>query len=149
MKNIYKNISIILVLILGFFLGTYILKSEKQVVKTSEEHSEETKEEIKKGKHRGRLFQKDNFTLELAIYEKGVPPEFRAYFFEKDKEINPSEVSLKIELNRFAGKKQIVEFKAKDEYLLGNQEIYEPHSFDVKIFANYKGIDYSSFLMFI
>lgn len=138
-----KIFSIILVLIIGYFSGVYILNSEKQVVVTEEEHGEEHKEEIKKGKHRGKLFEKDNFSLELVIYEKDVEPEFRVYAYESKKELKPSDFSVKIDLLRFGGKKQNVEFKPKEDYLLGNQEIYEPHSFDVKISANYKNKDYS------
>ena len=144
MKNILKTLSVLLILVIGFFSGSYILNLEKQVVQTEEgeDHGEEHTEEIKKGKHRGRLFEKDGFTLELSIYEKDVPPEFRAYAFEKGSEVKPSELSVKVELERFAGKKQVVQFKPKEDYLLGNQEIYEPHSFDAKVFAEYKNKEY-------
>ena len=45
-------------------------------------------EAVPKGPHGGRLLTEDKFALELAIYEQGVPPEFRAWFSLADQPID-------------------------------------------------------------
>src|SRR3990172_9551285 len=65
-------------------------------------HSED--EEQAKGPHGGKLFSEGDFRVEVTIYEKGVPPQFRVYAYEKDKNVNPEEVKLTIELHRLGGR---------------------------------------------
>ncbi len=150
-----KIIPVIIILVIGIFLGLAILKTEKIKVSSGhedehghnehEEHSESGEAEHQqghKGEHGGKVFSKDNFTLELAIFEKGVPPEFRVYIENHHKPVSPDEVKLIIELNRFAGKKDIINFKSQKTYLLGDKTVEEPHSFDVSIKANWQGKDY-------
>ena len=46
-----------------------------------------------KGIHNGRLLHDQNFTLELAIFETGVPPEYRAWAYVDGKAVAPSAVA--------------------------------------------------------
>jgi cobalt-zinc-cadmium efflux system membrane fusion protein len=78
----------------------------------------------------------------VTIFERGVPPEFRVFFYEKGKPIDPAEVKLTIELHRFGGRVDKIGFAKREDYLLGDKEIVEPHSFDVKVMADYKGKSY-------
>lgn len=138
-----KILPAILILFIGIYLAFAILKTEK--VNVSSEHHEdakaETVDEIPKGSHRGKLFTKEGFSLEITIFETDVPPEFRVFILDKGKPVNLDEVKLTVELRRLQ-RTDVIKFKKKDDYLLGTQVIEEPHSFDVKIMANYKGKNY-------
>lgn len=100
------------------------------------------KVEPEKGPHQGRLLQKEDFVLELAIVQDGMPPEFRVWINKNDQLVNPNEVSLEIVLTRLGGVKDYIKFKPQDDFLRGNGEIYEPHSFVVTINAEYEGEQY-------
>lgn len=85
-----------------------------------------------KGPHRGRMLRKDGFAVEVKIYEEGVPPEFRLYGFEDGKPVDPTTMTARITLRRLDRTDQIA-FTPRSDYLLGDQEIYEPHSFDATV----------------
>lgn len=139
-----KNI----ITILGIFaicaiLAFFILRTEKPSMGENYPASGEEKQtEFVRGPHRGRLLSRDNFQVEVAIYETGVPPQFRIYPFENGKPINPDEVKITILLHRFAGRVDKIAFHKEADYLRGDQEIYEPHSFDVEVKAEHKGMVY-------
>jgi cobalt-zinc-cadmium efflux system membrane fusion protein len=95
-----------------------------------------------KGPHGGRLLEEDGFQLEVTIYERGIPPEFRVYAFESGKPLDPDEVRLTIELSRLGGRLDVVDFRKVGDYLLGNVEVVEPHSFDAGIVAEWNGKTY-------
>lgn len=142
--SIKKLIPVILIILLGGYLALSILKTEKVTVNS--EHGEEAKAEtvvaeIPKGPHKGKLFTKDGFSLEITIYETGVPPEFRVFILDNGKTVNLDEVKLTVELKRLQ-RTDLIKFKKHEDYLLGDQEIVEPHSFDVTINASYKGKNY-------
>lgn len=101
------------------------------------EHAEEG--EGPKGPHGGRLLKDGDFSLELAIFEKGVPPEFRAWFAQSGKPVAPREVKLSVELKRPWGDVDTFSFTPEDGYARGNGEVEEPHSFDYTIVAEYAG----------
>ena len=95
-----------------------------------------------KGPHGGRLLSEDDFQVEITIYERGVPPQFRVYAFDRGKAVNPDEVKLTIELHRLGGRVDVINFQREGEYLRGDKVIEEPHSFDVKVLAEWKGKTY-------
>lgn len=95
-----------------------------------------------KGPHGGRLLVEEDFQVEVTIYESGVPPEFRVYVYEAGERVSPEEVQLTIELHRLGGRVDVIAFQPKSDYLLGDQVVYEPHSFDVEIEAKWKGQTY-------
>ena len=95
-----------------------------------------------KGPQGGRLLEEDGFQVEVTIYERGIPPEFRIYAFESKRPIDPAEVQLTIELSRLGGRVDVIAFRKVDDYLLGDMVVDEPHSFDVKIIAEWKGKTY-------
>lgn len=96
-------------------------------------------EEPKKGPHGGRLLEDQGFSLELTIFETGVPPEFRVWASNDKQPLNPSEVTLTISLTRLADIRDNIKFVAQDDFLRGDSVIYEPHSFIVDINATYQG----------
>jgi len=130
---------ILLPLILTLFLSACGDDHSEQVVSSHDEHAEETEVEPEKGPHHGRLLKDGDFTLELAIFETGVPPEFRAWATKGGQSISPNEVELNIKLSRLGGKVDDINFTQHGDALRGDTVIYEPHSFVVSITATYKG----------
>jgi cobalt-zinc-cadmium efflux system membrane fusion protein len=94
---------------------------------------------FERGPHRGRWLADGPFALELTIFEEGVPPEFRAYFYRDREPIDPSQVALEVTLRRLAGRTDHIRFAPRGPYLLGDQTVYEPHSFDAEIVAREGG----------
>ena len=98
--------------------------------------------EVVKGPHGGRLLSSGGFSLELSIFETGVPPEFRAWASLKGQLLKPAEVDLKIRLTRLGGKVDEIKFTPHGDAMRGDRVIYEPHSFIVSIDARHKGAQY-------
>jgi len=97
---------------------------------------------VVKGPHRGRMLVEGDFSLELSIFETGVPPEFRAWIRDKQQAVSPRNVTLNVTLTRLGGVNDEIAFVAQDDFLRGQMEIYEPHSFAVTINAEYQGRNY-------
>lgn len=96
-------------------------------------------EEVKKGPHGGRLLTDADFTIELSIFEIGVPPEFRVWSMNEGELLKPTDVELNVTLTRLGGKKDNINFKPHGDALRGDRVIYEPHSFIVTINAKHNG----------
>jgi len=92
-----------------------------------------------RGPHGGRLLSEGAFQAEVTIYERGVPPQFRVYFYADSKPLPPAEVLLQIEVHRLGGRVDKIGFKPDQDYLVGDQVVEEPHSFDVTVRAERKG----------
>ena len=145
-KNLhFKKISASCIVILaGIILAFVILRMEKTTVRDSHEDAVTEHESANhvKGHHGGRLLSEGDFQVEITIYERGVPPQFRVYTFDRGKLVNPDEVKLTIELHRLGGRVEVINFRREGEYLRGDKVIEEPHSFDVKVLAEHKGKTY-------
>jgi membrane fusion protein, heavy metal efflux system len=92
-----------------------------------------------KGPNGGKLFTDGDFTLELAIFEDGVPPQYRAWATRDGKAVPPDEVDLSVTLKRLGGKVDRFAFKAQGDFLVGDGVVAEPHSFDIEIAATHAG----------
>lgn len=129
---------IVLLVVAGAAIGFFYFQHQlfnKTSHELTEHHGEE---EFKRGPHHGRLLEKENFDVEVTIFEpKGVPPRFRIYFYEDGHVVNASDVQFKMELERI-NHKEIIPFKKFGDYLESEVEAYEPHSFKVNIQATYK-----------
>jgi len=90
-----------------------------------------------KGPHNGRLLRDGDFTLELAIFERGVPPEFRAWFSQAGQPLPPAAVQLTVQLTRPGGKTDAYRFAPAGDFVRSPDEVYEPHSFSYKILARH------------
>ena len=90
-----------------------------------------------KGPHNGRLLRDGDFTLELAIVERGVPPEFRAWFTLAGQPLAPDTVQLSVQLTRPGGKTDEHRFAPSGEFARSPDEVYEPHSFSYQILARH------------
>lgn len=103
-------------------------------------HGHETAaEEPAKGPHRGRMLVDGDFAIELAIFETGVPPEYRAWPTLGGKPLPLPEVQLTVELTRLGDKRDLFRFKPEGDYLRGDGVVREPHSFSVKVTAQHAG----------
>jgi cobalt-zinc-cadmium efflux system membrane fusion protein len=90
------------------------------------------------GPHGGKLLRGDGFEVEVTIFEDGVPPEFRLYGYRDGQPLPPNEVKAGIELRRL-DKKDLFTFQPREDYLLGDGVVREPHSFDVVVRAEHAG----------
>lgn len=99
-------------------------------------------DDIVRGAHGGRLLEQEEFGLEVTIFEKGVEPEFRVYPTANDQPIDPSTVQLTMTVERL-GAVQTIRFTPKENYLRGDQVVYEPHSFSVKLTAHHQKKQYA------
>lgn len=98
-------------------------------------------EEAGKGPHGGKLLKKDDFAVEVKIFEEGVPPEFRLYAFDDGKPVAPTAYTASITLKRLE-RTETIHFSPRGDHLLGDKEIVEPHSFDVTVKATRGGRPY-------
>ena len=106
-------------------------------------HGETNEIEVIKGPHGGRLLESGDFTLELSIFETGMPPEFRAWANQKGQLLKPDEVNLNITLTRLGGKTDDIKFTPHGDAMRGDSVIYEPHSFVVTINASHNGVKHT------
>lgn len=139
--NLTKNLLIpacagMTILLLLASCGTSAPEAEH---KTAGGHEEHAAPEVVKGPHRGRLLQDGPFTLELAIFETNVPPEYHAWPTLDGKPVPLSEVQLTVSVTRLGNKVNTFGFKPDGDFLRGDGVLHEPHSFSVKVIAQHAG----------
>lgn len=135
----YPASKLLAIALLGLLLTGCNQPNSEQHSSGNNAHSGAEETEVLKGPHRGRLLSDGDFTLELAIFETGVPPEFRAWATKNGKPLSPSDIDLNIKLSRLGGKIDDINFAQQGDALRGDTVIYEPHSFVVTINAVHKG----------
>lgn len=107
-------------------------------------HSDEveTSSEYERGPNRGRMLRDNDFSVEITIFETGVPPKFHVYPYLNNELIDPNLIDLRIELGRLDGDVDHFAFNPESDYLSGAGVVIEPHSFDVRVFATYNDQQY-------
>lgn len=139
-KNLYATL---VILLSGLVLAIFVQRMGKVSV-SEDAHGNAGPEKNSaipvKGTHGGRLLSKNNFQIELVIHERGVPPEFRAWLFEEGKPVDIEEVKLVVTLHRLGGRVDEIHFHKEGGYLRGDKIVEEPHSFDVKVVMERKGL---------
>ncbi len=106
-------------------------------------HSSTAEAEPAKGPHNGRLLVDGDFELELAIFETGVPPEFRVWVSHAGRPVAPTDVAVNVTLTRLGDVTDEIRFDPQNDFLRGDTVIYEPHSFVVSVTARYNGVDHN------
>jgi len=139
------SIAITAISVMLFVLAGWLMLSDSDA---SDSHHDEDahhdhEEEMARGPHGGRLLIDHDFSLEISIYETGLPPEFRVYAYKDNQSVAPDKVTLDIELKRLGDKLDRIHFTPQQDYLRGDTVIYEPHSFEVTVNTVYKGQSYS------
>jgi cobalt-zinc-cadmium efflux system membrane fusion protein len=81
------------------------------------------------------MLEDGDFAIELAIFERGVPPEFRAWAYQGGEPIPLAEVQLEVELRRFANRTDRIGFAPAGAFLRGDATVEEPHSFEATVRA--------------
>ncbi|MBY0485476.1 efflux RND transporter periplasmic adaptor subunit, partial [Nitrosomonas sp.] len=135
---------ILIVIVIGIVVGGLILTLDKPSAVTEEAAHINANEKLDGnqpgiGPRGGKLFTGSDLSVELTIFEKGVPPQFRIYLYEKGKLLPPTAAHLAITLSRLGAPSQLFKFTPEADYLLGDQEVEEPHSFDIAIAAERNG----------
>lgn len=141
-------LTILAVLALGGGLAYYLVESgHDHAAETAGGHDDHghagadahAEEEVAKGPHGGRLLADGDFTVELAIFEQGVPPEFRAWFTQGGKPVPSNAVKFTVQLKRPGDVTDTYQFAPEGDYLRGDPEVYEPHSFSYSVTAEHAG----------
>lgn len=101
-------------------------------------HDEHAQADFERGPHGGRLLRDGEFSVEVTIFETGVPPQFRVFGFSHNKQVEAHGFSAQIELTRLGGRSERFELTPRGDFLTSSQEVTEPHSFDVVVTATYK-----------
>jgi cobalt-zinc-cadmium efflux system membrane fusion protein len=109
------------------------------VESSDEREHDAAAETFERGPHGGRWLEQGEFALELAIYETGVPPEYRVWLYQDAKSLPPDAATVEVELKRLGGKLERFTFRPERDYLRGSGEVAEPHSFDVTVRAMREG----------
>ena len=136
-----SSFAVIFILLIGAVLAGVIYRMDISGQRVHEDIVGENKGDAR-GPHGGWLFSENAFQIELKIYEKGVPPRFRAYVTDgSGNAIALSEVSLTVDLHRL-DRIDTIRFQPSGDYLSGDMIVVEPHSFDVKINARWKDQPY-------
>lgn len=126
--------------LLAVLSGALLMSSNNMATAASGQMEEA---EPDKGVHGGRLLLQGNFSIELAIFEQGVPPEYRAWASLDGVQIAPQDWHLEVELKRLGNHIDHFNFSLFEDYLLGDGVVEEPHSFDVSVSASHKGVSYA------
>ncbi len=98
---------------------------------------ESVKEEVEKGINNGRMLRDEGFAIELVIFEDGVKPEFRIFATQGTTTLAAEDLEVKVQLTRLGDVVDNINFFVENNYLRGDMEIYEPHSFQVTLTAKY------------
>lgn len=102
-------------------------------------HEAEVADEYARGPHNGRLLEDGDFAVEMTIFETGVPPQFRIYPYRNGEPANPSSVDLTVRLHRLGDIVDEFSFTPRQDYLMGDGVVIEPHSFEVEVVARQGG----------
>ncbi len=145
-SDIYNKAGILVIIVITVLLAAWLLLADKNSHQHGDDehgHEGSAEAEVAKGPHGGRLLSSENFELEITIYERGLPPEFRVYAYHDEQALAADKVKLDIELKRTGNKVDFIPFVAQQDYLRGKATIYEPHSFEVLVKASYENKTYS------
>lgn len=135
---------ILTVIVAGIILGAIILNLEKSTVIDEDGHGVsssiqgEDEVDVETGPRGGRIFESDGFAVEVTLYERGVEPQFRVYLYEDNKPVAPNRAKVAITVSRLGRAAQLFSFAPAGDYLVGDQVVVEPHSFEVAIAVEWK-----------
>lgn len=121
----------LLILASGVFLNAYSAGGNNIDGEAQTSYQEQ------KGPNGGKLLLNGDIELELAIFERDVPPEYRAWIAKDGEPVESAE--LKVTLTRLGGQRDEFTFERQTDYWRGNGVVGEPHSFDVDVSLDVDG----------
>lgn len=113
------------------------------VIASPKDHHDHHSEQQTQGQNGGHLLKQGDFSLEISIFETGVPAEMRVYSYYAQKQLPAEQVELQVILSRLGGEQNVLQFTPEADYLLSNTVIAEPHSYSVTVNARYQDHSYS------
>ncbi len=138
MKTIMNNQTVYVIALICVFLAATGCKGPSST-DSGNGHVATTEDDFERGPHNGRMLRDGDLALEITIFETGVPPEFRVYPYRAEQPMDPNQVDLTIELGRLGPRTDRFEFTARNDSLIGDGVVLEPHSFDVAVRAQVDG----------
>lgn len=102
---------------------------------TEEGHSHSHDAAEESGPHGGPLLAHGDGTVEISVFETGVPPRFRLYFSDNDGNPAPPLPASQVTLTtrRPDGGEQLFQFRQEPGFLESTSEIPEPHEFEAQV----------------
>ena len=92
----------------------------------------------------GHFFSQGDLKVRVTLFEGGGRPEFRIFPMDKTgRAIPSSEIKLHVELERLGGYTETFSFIESNGMFRSREEVGEPHSFEVRIRAEWKGGTYN------
>lgn len=93
------------------------------------------------GPHGGLLVAVEAGSVELSVFETGVPPIFRLYFCGREgtPQPIPDPDTVSLETVRPGGERQVFAFSRGPGYLESTADIPEPHEFSVRLTLSHEG----------
>ena len=73
--------------------------------------------DFERGPHNGRLLRDGAFSLEVTVFEDGVPPELHVYPYLDDQPLAPSQVQLNVSVSRLGGEVNRFNFQPQQDFL--------------------------------
>ncbi|MBE7526599.1 MAG: efflux RND transporter periplasmic adaptor subunit [Burkholderiales bacterium] len=144
--NMSGRLPVVAVILAGVLLGTWLLtRDQSGLPDVVEPFSTAKKGDVSEpvtGPKGGELFTKDDLGLELTIHESGTFPQFRIYPYLKKQPLSPAETNVTVALSRLGRSAELFHFRPESDYLVSDQEVGEPHSFELVIAAEYQGKTY-------
>lgn len=123
------------VLILTMTMLLTVSVTSPVLASAGDNHSESEQ----RGPKGGKLLSSENFDVEITIYESGIPPEMRVYAYKNGELLKPQNLELEVQLHRLGGVTDQLTFTSEDDYLVSNQIVTEPHSYEVAVTASSSG----------
>ena len=124
-------------IVLSFGLLVTLLLSHVGIA--GDHHDGHQEEAEQKGAHGGKIVKQGDYAIEVTVFERGIPPEMRIFVYQQGKLVDPKMVDLNITLSRLGGKQDVLSFESEKDYLVSQQVVVEPHSFEVAIEAKVNG----------
>ena len=142
MKTNHSNVITLILLFFAYVL-TGCQNSSRYEDKDKTHHREENSFDQSSPKtHGGTLFRKEAFSLELQMFETDVAPYYKIYAYDEGKKLSPHKFAANVLLKRLGGDVQHLSFSPVGDFLISDNEVREPHSFDLEINAEYNDRKY-------
>ena len=111
------------VLVIGMALWMF-LRTRRESLHAHHHHHEHCP-------HDGMMLNTGHGLVEVSVFETGVPPQFRLYFFDLQKRqvACPKSEMVSVETVRLDGTRQTFQFINQGDFLQSTAEIPEPHEF--------------------